>query len=194
MIKRNRKLAVLGQHMMEDYKHVDTIIDTSLSTAKHSCKIGCAACCKQLVQLSPPEAAAIALKYPAVLAAKRSQISAQDKHLRSLLTQIFGTSASIAIEVSEYRQKIEQIADLWWEEQRDCVFLTNDNTCSVYEARPLACRAYYVRSDPARCFGVKKNKVEVFQFGVVAAVQAHLIAHTGQLRISYLPLVLAAVQ
>lgn len=34
---------------------------------------------------------------------------------------------------------------------RRCVFLDEDNTCQIYEARPSACRNYYVFSDPSDC-------------------------------------------
>jgi Fe-S-cluster containining protein len=34
---------------------------------------------------------------------------------------------------------------------RRCVFLGQDNTCQIYEARPSACRNYFVFSDPEEC-------------------------------------------
>lgn len=35
-------------------------------------------------------------------------------------------------------------------EQRACVYL-KDGECSVYEARPMACRKYFVQNDPEKC-------------------------------------------
>jgi Fe-S-cluster containining protein len=32
-----------------------------------------------------------------------------------------------------------------------CVFLGDDNTCSIYEVRPMTCRKYYVASEPKLC-------------------------------------------
>lgn len=32
-----------------------------------------------------------------------------------------------------------------------CPFLGDDNTCSIYQYRPLACRVYYTFDDPALC-------------------------------------------
>lgn len=34
---------------------------------------------------------------------------------------------------------------------RKCVFLSDDNTCSIYEVRPMICRKYYVSSEPKLC-------------------------------------------
>ena len=46
----------------------------------------------------------------------------------------------------------------WWDRQLPCALL-KDNLCSVYEARPVPCRNYFVASDPARCDTREKQKV-----------------------------------
>jgi Fe-S-cluster containining protein len=36
-------------------------------------------------------------------------------------------------------------------EERRCVFLSADQTCSIYSVRPLMCRRHFVQSDPSIC-------------------------------------------
>jgi len=38
----------------------------------------------------------------------------------------------------------------WYERRVPCLFL-QDGKCSIYEARPTSCRAYYVRATPEQC-------------------------------------------
>lgn len=42
-----------------------------------------------------------------------------------------------------------------------CVFLADDNSCSIYHARPGACRRYFVVSKPELCMPTNTKKVSV---------------------------------
>jgi Fe-S-cluster containining protein len=54
-----------------------------------------------------------------------------------------------------------------------CVFLGDDNECKIYEVRPLACRKYFVVSDPVKC-DYKTNPQD--QVHILPVLQMELIA------------------
>lgn len=91
------------------------------------CRKGCAHCCKQLVMVSEPEGRTLFLH-----------------------AQRHGMALPLA--------KIERQSgrdDAGWlalpPEDRGCIFLGSDNSCQVYDIRPLSCRKYFAISDPALC-------------------------------------------
>lgn len=90
-----------------------------------SCKAGCSACCQQVVYATLAEAADIAARYPAKIAAVGPQLVEQ--------------SARLMRDANNER---------FWGNQ--CVFL-EDGLCSIYEHRPLICRATLVVSPPEQC-------------------------------------------
>lgn len=187
--KIKRSLQIAGQQLLTDYQQLDEAIAQVLTTNPASCTPKCTACCKQLVQATPKEIAAIAIKYPEAL--KRAQ-PLFAKHARKLYEMMAHIFTTFQLDAHEYREKSEQLADLWWTTQTDCAFLHN-NLCTVYEARPVACRAYYVRSPKEDCYNIEKTSVEVFQFVAVHQLQLELILQdNGNMHVSYLPPLAAA--
>jgi Fe-S-cluster containining protein len=118
-----------------------------------TCRAGCDACCRQLVVVSPLEAHAI------------SAYVAADREL----------SQAVAGRVAEWEARVEALPELrsgldrlgefdgylpdnegdalealYWKAQLPCPFL-RERECSIYPARPFACREHYVVSDPALC-------------------------------------------
>lgn len=102
--------------------------------ANSTCKRSCSACCHVRVDTSYSEAARL-----------------WDLNREKILSN---------------RDKIEKLAglnafDRWRlpHSEKACVFLEN-NECSVYEDRPIACRKYFVTSDPKIC-GADEAEVTV---------------------------------
>lgn len=93
--------------------------------AQISCKKGCAFCCHIRVSATPLEADAI-VKY-----CKANNIPINTDRLKE--QEKLGTE--------EYM----------FSPHKKCVFLTDDNLCSIYPVRPMACRTYFVTNDPADC-------------------------------------------
>lgn len=98
------------------------IRNTPFDLAPISCSKGCSACCHMNVDVSMPEAEIL--------------------------------QAFVQPEDMELLEKQSHYDFTTWDtqshEQRKCVFLKN-NLCSVYEHRPIACRKYFVASDPKDC-------------------------------------------
>lgn len=71
------------------------------------------------------------------------------------------------MDTPELRAQLRELGDAmegsarkpWFEAVHPCAFLA-DGRCSVYAARPTACRSYFVTSDPANCqAGAESNVV-----------------------------------
>lgn len=93
-------------------------------TSQISCKKGCSFCCNIPVTATPIEAKVIA-EY-----CKRNNIKIPRAYLEEQL------------KVSPEELPLSPV--------RKCTFL-KDNECSIYDARPIACRNHFVVSDPKHC-------------------------------------------
>jgi len=120
------------------------------------CKKGCCECCKMLVTISWSEAAMLA-----------------DYMLR--LRQTAPQMAMITISELLAMRRLPRDPDDWYglpEGDRTCPFLDERRgLCRVYANRPLACRSYYVITDPSLC-ELKKEKTVV---GVVGNALVELL-------------------
>lgn len=110
-----------------------------LAKGQTSCKKGCHFCCRQNVQISEAEAMVI-VEY--------CEVNGIDIPRQYLLEQL------------KYGWREVASADVGW-----CVFL-KDGECSIYPARPLACRKYYVATPPEKC-DVIKYPSDKFNVGVI---------------------------
>lgn len=129
-------------------KAVDEINETEVDFERASCKKGCAHCCRINVDISEDEA---------------------------ILLREFCTDEKVDID-EEYLENQKNILsdERAFSEYKDCVFLDKETqACKVYEARPVACRKYFVTSNPDRCNFTKYPKSIV---SVLVNLKAEIIA------------------
>ena len=115
-----------------------------------SCRAGCGACCRQLVPISPAEAvhlAELVREMPAERqAALRERftaaLAALDQH--GLLARLRRPASLKALDA---RRKI---GEEYFRLALPCPFL-EEESCSIYPHRPLACREYLVTSPAEGC-------------------------------------------
>jgi Fe-S-cluster containining protein len=119
-----------------------------------SCTPGCAACCKQLQAVSLPEAINIVATYPNTV---RHALPALREH-DAMLSSIAATHGIPDVMTSDTR---EVFTHGWWLARQRCALLGPDDLCTVYAQRPIACRTYHVRSDPALCDAIVPALVEI---------------------------------
>ena len=101
-----------------------------------TCTKGCAHCCKQIVIVTQPEGAR--------------------------LFQL-ANERGIPLDASRLARQAIQDDNGWLTLQgddRNCPFLGTDNTCQVYDDRPLSCRKYFVVSDPELC-DIEKHPMDL---------------------------------
>lgn len=137
-----------GRRLLVQYKFADEKISAVVRDMNASCKRGCAHCCYQLVGMSVIEAIPIAERV----------IVTKDVDLKKRLQVEADHVDTLGGIYNADREK-------FFREHRPCVFLRSDNDCAIYAERPMACRAYFVVSDPILC-GPEGRGQEVFTIGM----------------------------
>jgi Fe-S-cluster containining protein len=159
-----------------------------------SCRMGCAACCRMLVPLSPPEAFAL-LDYLEQLPAERQtaigrKIAASKAELaaRGLLPRLESVADA---ETPIPDEELEPINRAYYALRHPCPFL-EDEMCSIYEARPAACRELLVTSPAELCHNLAENPVEPIPVSVrIGTVLGLLWATVSESAPRLIPLPLA---
>lgn len=126
-----------------------------------SCRKGCAACCRMLVPLSPPESFALR-EYVGQLPADRqtlllSRLSDTKNRLKQAglwdqLNDVADASRPVADE------ELDPINQAYYALRMPCPYLENE-LCSIYESRPAACRELLVTSPAELCRDLVQNPV-----------------------------------
>lgn len=121
--------------------------------AEITCRAGCSACCRQLVVVSPLEAHALSAyvaAHPELAEAWAEAQATWQAHLDA--NPALQASIDAFVESEGYVSGTEGGAlELdYWRAQLPCPFLQEDR-CTVYPARPFACREHHVISDPVIC-------------------------------------------
>lgn len=126
-----------------------------------SCQKGCAACCRPLVPVSPPEAFALKKMIDQLPGPQQEKIFSRLASTKSKLEEIglFGK----LVQLSETRTQLtdedmEPINQAYYAQGLPCFFLENE-VCSIYEFRPAACRELLVTSPSELCQDLAQNPV-----------------------------------
>lgn len=119
-----------------------------------SCRAGCAACCRQLVVVSPLEAVAIERHVRAADRARRrrweealawhSHAVSQRPSLMRRLQRFRAAGGYLSPEEGDALEREYRAAQI------PCPFLMKER-CSIYPARPFACREHFVLTPPELC-------------------------------------------
>jgi len=126
-----------------------------------SCRMGCAACCRMLVPVSPPEAFALR-HYVEQLPPERrtfvvkrlaeSRVTLEAHGLWDRLWAIADADRAVSDE------ELDPLNRAYYGLRHPCPFLENE-ICSIYEARPAACRELQVTSPAEYCADIENNPV-----------------------------------
>ncbi len=111
---------VVRMYARLEHEQVAVIASTKLTLA---CERGCNYCCHQRVEIRPYEAFVLA------------------EHIRTRMTA--AQQADVVIRLSSNRARIAPLNALQHTQAGIACALLVDGECSVYEARPAACRKYY---------------------------------------------------
>ena len=118
-----------------------------------SCRRGCAACCRMLVPLSPPEVFALQASFERLPEDEQNRLQARldAAKLRlqeaGLWEQLQTISESSLPPTDE---DLEPLNQLYYALRLPCPFLEEEH-CSIYEDRPAACRELLVTSPAEFC-------------------------------------------
>ena len=126
-----------------------------------SCQKGCAACCRMLVPVSPPEAFSLREFVRSLPIGKQERVAARLAQAKSvLLTHGLWNQLVDLAESSRPPEDdmLEPINQAYYALRMPCPFLEND-LCSIYDERPAACRELLVTSPAELCQDMAKNPV-----------------------------------
>lgn len=126
-----------------------------------SCRMGCAACCRMLVPLSPPEAFALRDYVGQLPTDRRTLLLKRLNEAKDRLkeTSLWDQLHDVA-EASKPMQDeaLDPINRAYYALRIPCPYL-EDEICSIYEARPAACRELLVTSPAELCQDLVENPV-----------------------------------
>ncbi len=142
-----------------------------------SCRAGCGVCCRQLVPIAESEARYLAALIDSMPEPRR-------EHVRRRFRD-----AVAAIEPSGMLDRLRRVAQVGMDERFQlgidyfkldvaCPFL-EEESCSIHERRPTACREYLVSSPPDNCRTPRADLVEEIP---LAARPSWVLCRFGDLR------------
>jgi Fe-S-cluster containining protein len=116
-----------------------------------SCRRGCAACCRQLVPVSALEARELAKLVERLPEPRRSLVKQRFADARRRLEAEAPQILERLLHPNDFPDSEPlAFAREYFRLQITCPFL-EDEACTIYADRPLACRQYMVVSDPGHC-------------------------------------------
>jgi Fe-S-cluster containining protein len=163
-----------------------------------SCKAGCGACCRQPVPISETEVYQIAELVDAMPEPRRTEVrqkfaSAVD-HFKSIgwfdrLNSHFAAGRAAADD-NDFKQAIDVVLEYFYEGV-PCPFLENES-CSIHQSRPVACREYLVTSPAENCSKPTAQTVAVVDLLIKPSRTVRGLGATGALNSAgYLTLIRA---
>jgi len=126
-----------------------------------SCRMGCAACCRMLVPLSVPEAFQLREYLEQLPLERRTDLlhrlsDTKDRLSQAGLWDRLNDVAEAPRAVPD--EELDPINQSYYALRISCPYLENE-LCSIYEARPSACRELLVTSPPELCQDMAQNPV-----------------------------------
>ena len=122
-----------------------------------ACGPGCGACCRQLVPVTSPEIGFLQQLVQEMPASRRQSIERVSvAAAEALTTGGFGSPDELC---AKDKAKRRHLAIKWFGLGIPCPFLV-DESCSIHESRPLACREYLVTNPPQACSTPGRGSIE----------------------------------
>lgn len=161
-----------------------------------SCRAGCGACCRQPVPISELEIYDIAETVKAMPEPRRTEMRERFRraveHFRSIgwFDRMKALDDErLTAETTELIAKRQAAAIDYFHESVACPFL-EDESCSIHESRPLACREYMVTSPAANCSAPTADTIKMVDLFVHPSKIARYVGATGTFT-GFIPLILA---
>jgi len=148
------------RHMGEEAQALE-VRQVQAGGGQVSCRKGCAACCRMLVPISAPEAFSLAESMAAWPETRRQAAWTRVREAQKRLDQ-----AGLLSQLRDLADASHQLGDEEFEPvnrayfalRLPCPFLVEES-CSIYEDRPAACRELQVTSPPEFCEDPERKPV-----------------------------------
>jgi Fe-S-cluster containining protein len=155
-----------------------------------SCRAGCGACCRQLVPITEVEARLLAELVETMPEPRRGVLRERFTAARD------GLATAGLLEKLEHPERfpdrdLHELGLEYFEQGIACPFL-EDESCSIYAERPIACREYLVTSPAAHCARPSGETVRMVPLaGKASTALARLDEDPKGRFVPWVPLVLA---
>jgi Fe-S-cluster containining protein len=126
---------------------------TLQSGATISCQKGCAACCRMMIPVAPPEALALEGVIEALPSAQKNLLLQRFQVAQQTLREAGLEEDLKQLALSDEQKtdaELEPLNRAYYALRMPCPFLV-DEVCSIYEHRPSACRELLVTSPAELC-------------------------------------------
>jgi Fe-S-cluster containining protein len=158
---------------------------------KISCVKGCGTCCCNLVAISQVEARRIHDVVETLSEPRRSHVQARFAEAHKRLERA-GLMEKLRAADQWTDVEYAMLVGTYFQQAVPCPFLEEDS-CSIYQERPITCREYLVTSPPEYCErlgseGVRRVRLPLRVFNAVARWQVPLQGHFLE---RWVPLILA---
>jgi Fe-S-cluster containining protein len=174
----------------------DAIVRQTCQTVEESgqtisCTRGCGACCRNLVAISQVEARRIRDVVENLPEPRRSTVRARFAEARQRLEQA-GLLEKLQAADQWTDADYTALVGTYFQQGIACPFL-EEESCSIYQERPITCREYLVTSPPEYCArlgseGVQRVRLPLRVFNAVARWQ---VPPQGSFLEQWVPLILA---
>jgi Fe-S-cluster containining protein len=127
-----------------------------------SCQKGCAACCRPMIPVSPPEAFALVEAITELPEDHQSRIKQNLATTKARLQAagLLKTLQDLADSPHQHSDdELESLNRAYYALRLPCIFLENE-VCSIYDHRPAGCRSHLVTSPPELCKDMANNPIE----------------------------------
>jgi Fe-S-cluster containining protein len=167
--------------------------EAARSGALVSCREGCAACCRMLVPVSPPEAHALREMIERLPEDRKGAVLGRVEETRRRLADAGLLDTLTAVAETDHQWSDEEMEPLnraYYALRMPCPFL-EDERCSIYADRPAACRELLVTSPAELCQDLVHNAVRALPVPLRIGTVLSLLwsqAAGGPLRFIPLPL------
>ena len=142
-----------------------------------SCQKGCAACCRPMIPVSPPEAFALVEAIKDLPQDHQNRIKQNLTQTKERL-QNAGLLTALQDLTDSPRQHSDDDLDslnrAYYALRLPCIFLENE-ICSIYEHRPAGCRGHLVTSPPEWCQDMEKNPIQALHIPLRAGTVLSLL-------------------
>jgi Fe-S-cluster containining protein len=155
--------------------------------ASISCKKGCGACCRQLVPVSQLEIEHLKRVVSELPEPRRIEIL---RRFAQALQQLDRTGLLSHLRAPDRvrAEEVQQLGIAYFEQAIPCPFL-EDESCSIHQDRPLACREYLVTSPAVNC---AKPTADTIRMVKIPAKVSRAVRHIDATAYSsWIPMILA---
>lgn len=187
-VKPQRMLPIF-QQMTNSFVQMG-VGSVEIAGEKISCQKGCGACCNQAVPLAEIEAYQIAELVENLPEPRRSEIKERFDKAFAHFAEI-GWFEKLAECAAQTHEEQEKVVLEYFYEGIPCPFLI-DQSCSIHQDRPLACREYLVTSPAENCSNPSAKTVKLIRIPVKPSKTLMKVGQTRQITgVNFIPLVLS---